>query len=394
MPSGSKRILFLIRNIGDYHAPRLLRLQQRALEAGDEFLVLEAADRSSFYAHPQTRAALLKPSLHFVALHGTSHRDIIQRIVREMRRYRPSVVFALGYSDAIALTGLATGKAIGARVFFLSDSKADDQPRRAASEAVKARILHCYNGALVAGERHKAYFASLGVNPATILTGYDVIDNAYFAQRAARFRAKASLVQALGIVPARYVLVVSRLVPRKRVDRALALYAASRLPASNVSLLLIGQGPEEEQLFQQARTLGIAEHVLHRREVPNSTMPLFYTFADALLLTSEYDQWGLCVSEAMACGTPALVTSRCGCAGEIVLHGENGFVWNGASPDDGARLLDQLALDAETRSHFSAAALHAIAQWDLDRFAQSAMRLVHGDDAQWRADAEGSRNPV
>lgn len=383
MPSGSKRILFLIRNIGDYHAPRLLRLQQSALAAGHQFLVLEAADRSSFYTHRQTRAARLKQSLHHIALHGKSRRDIVQRIVREMRRYRPDVVFTLGYSDAIALTGLAMGKAMSARVFFLSDSKADDQPRRATSELIKMRVLRLFDGALVAGQRHKAYFASLGLQPGTIQTGYDVVDNAYFAQRAARFRAKASLVRALCVLPARYVLVVSRLVSRKRVDRALALYAASRLPASGVSLLLIGAGPEEDALLQQARSLGIAQHVFQRREVPNHMMPLFYAFSDALLLTSEYDQWGLCVNEAMACGTPALVTSRCGCAGEIVLHDQNGFVWDGASTDEGASLLDRLVLDAETRQRFSTAAQQTIAQWDLDRFAGAAMYLIAG--------AEGSR---
>lgn len=381
MPSGSKRILFLIRNIGDYHAPRLLRLQQEALEAGHEFLAVEAADRSSLYAHRQTRAALLKTGIHHLSLHGTGRLDILRKLARTTWKFRPDVLFTLGYSDEIALCGLVMGKALGARVFFLADSKADDQPRRAAGEAVKARILRRYDGALVAGERHKSYFAGLGVKSDVIQVGYDVVDNGYFAQRAARFRTKSNLVHTMGVVPPRYVLLVSRLIPRKRVDRALDIYAASHLPGSQVKLLIIGQGPQEQHLQERVEALGIAEHVICRREVKSSMMPLFYAFAEALLLTSEYDQWGLSVNEAMACGIPALVTSRCGCAGEIVLHESNGFVWDGVSTQTGAALLNRLVLEQETRERFSAAAARTMTEWGLSRFATGAMKLVSGIDA-------------
>ncbi len=381
MTSGSKRIIFLIRHIGDYHAPRLMRLQRDALEAGHEFLVIEAADQSSLYAHRQARAALLKQGIHHVSLHGAGSLNILRKLTPEISQYKPDVIFTIGYSDAVALCGLAMGKALGARVCFLADSKADDQPRRALREAIKARILRRYDGALVAGERHKSYFAGLGVRPESIETGYDVIDNNYFAERAARFRGKASLVRSLGIVPSRYVLLVSRLIPRKRVDRALQIYAASRLAASQVKLLIIGQGPEQSRLREQVQASGLLEHVLFRSEVKSTMMPLFHAFAEALLLTSEYDQWGLSVNEAMACGTPALVTSRCGCAGEIVLHKSNGFVWDGVSTQTGAALLDRLVLEPETRQRFSTAAIRTMKEWGLARFATAAMKLVDAGDA-------------
>ena len=386
MPSGSKRILYLIRNIGDHHAPRLLRLQREALEAGHEFLAVEAADRSSLYAHRQTRAALLKKAIQHVSLHGAGRLDILRKLAREISKYKPDVLFTIGYSDEIALCGLVMGKALGSRVFFLADSKADDQPRRAAGEAIKARILRRFDGALVAGERHKSYFASLGVRPESIRVGYDVVDNEYFAGRAARLRTKSNLVRSLGILPDRYVILVSRLIPRKRNDRALDIYAASHLPASNVRLLIIGEGPERHRLQERVHALGIAEEVICRREVKNSMMPLFYAFADALLLTSEYDQWGLSVNEAMACGVPALVTGRCGCGGEIVLHERNGFVWDGLSTQTGANLLDRLVLEPETRERFSAAAVQTMTEWGLARFADAAMNMVDGANARQAQD--------
>jgi len=371
-----KRVLFLISNIGDYHAPRLLQLQEQLRRNGDQFLAVETASTSAFYNHSQTRAPLLKRQLSYVAIHAAGAAQVARKTAREILRFRPHVVFVLGYTDALSMTGLTLGLAVRARVVFLSDSKADDQPRTQSSERIKSLLVRRFYGAQVAGERHKAYFASLGLRADRIRVGYDVIDNDYFAFRANQFRHKAGLIRKLQIIPERYVLLVSRFIARKRIDRALRIYAASRLRAEGVQLVIIGQGPEESRLKELIRDLGIANNVTIRHNVRNASMPLFYAFAEALMLTSEYDQWGLSVNESMVCGTPALVTQRCGCAGEIVLHGKNGFVWDGEDVPAGTEMLEQLVLDAPTHKRMSEEGVETMRHWGLRRFADTAMTFI------------------
>ncbi len=378
MSKRTERVLFLIRNVGDYHAPRLLKLHERLAADGIAFEVMEACDRSAFYTHRQTRAPLLKLQLNCISLHATSRPKIVLLTLLELFRFRPQVIFVLGYTDELSLTGLIAGRLLGARVYFVSDSKADDQPRGPKKEKVKSKLIRRFTGALVAGERHKAYFAGLGVPARAIEVGWDVVDNDYLAARAEAFRRKSGLLRKLNVVPEKYVLLVSRMVQRKRVGLALELFAASELPRRGMHLVIIGDGPEAACIRARIEELQLEDKVSIRPEVKNTMMPLFYSQAKALLLVSEYDQWGLTVSEAMACGVPALVTPRCGCAGEIVHHGENGFVWDGENVDEGATLLNQLALDPETQCRFRKAAQDIIHAWGLERFAESAKSLALG----------------
>lgn len=52
-----------------------------------------------------------------------------------------------------------------------------------------------------------------------------------------------------------------------------------------------------------------------------------YVAADALVLPSEGETWGIVVNEAMACGKPALVSDEVGCGPDLVKDGRTGFVF-------------------------------------------------------------------
>jgi 1,2-diacylglycerol 3-alpha-glucosyltransferase len=54
-------------------------------------------------------------------------------------------------------------------------------------------------------------------------------------------------------------------------------------------------------------------------------LPLSYGLAQAFILASTTEQWGLVVNEAMASGLPVLVSDCYGCARDRVQHGVNGY---------------------------------------------------------------------
>lgn len=57
-----------------------------------------------------------------------------------------------------------------------------------------------------------------------------------------------------------------------------------------------------------ARELGIAERVLIRDNVSDADLPDYYRMADAFALSSRYEPFGMTAIEAMACGTPTVLT--------------------------------------------------------------------------------------
>lgn len=376
MPKVVRRVCFVINHIGDYHASRLSSCRERLLSVGRELIAIEASKSSAFYTHRQRRAASLKAGIRCVGLGGlASKREMAVALWRALKAADASHIFTIGYSDVLSLTSLLFGKINGVPVFFMSDSKADDQERSGWSEWIKSGLLRLFDGALVAGLRHAAYFRSLGMRR-RIEIGYDVIDVGFFRAQAAKLERRVPLLLRKRILPERYVICVSRLVPRKRVDLALRVYAESGAAQRGVRFMLIGAGPEEAMVYEAAKRLGVDGMVCHLRDVPNSIMPIFYRRAEALLLTSEYDQWGLCVNEAMALGIPCIVTSRCGVAGEIVEHCESGFVFEPERADAAAQFLGRLLSDKALRNKISQAATETINKWDLARYSAGVATLV------------------
>jgi len=58
-------------------------------------------------------------------------------------------------------------------------------------------------------------------------------------------------------------------------------------------------------------------------------MPLVYRLADIFVLPSKGpgETWGLAVNEAMACKRPVIVSSKCGCAPDLVEENLTGWVF-------------------------------------------------------------------
>lgn len=121
------------------------------------------------------------------------------------------------------------------------------------------------------------------------------------------------------------LIFVGQLIRRKGVDLLLEAIA----PLTNqyaLSLSIIGQGEEYKQLQAQAEKLGIAHCVHFEGVIPSAQIPTRIQRSDLLILPSRWDGWGLVVNEALAVGTPVIVSDRCG-ASDVIKDGENGYIF-------------------------------------------------------------------
>jgi glycosyltransferase involved in cell wall biosynthesis len=128
----------------------------------------------------------------------------------------------------------------------------------------------------------------------------------------------------------RYALVVSALVPYKRLDVAVD---ACRL--AGVPLTIVGTGPERSRLSGDARWLG---------RVSDGEVRDLYRHAAVVLLPGEED-FGIVPLEAQACGCPVVALGRGG-ALETVVPGETGLL---VDSEDRAAFADAIARAMRTK---------------------------------------------
>ena len=120
-----------------------------------------------------------------------------------------------------------------------------------------------------------------------------------------------------------HIVMASRLSPEKNIPLALEVLKEATAEHSKVGLIIIGAGPEEEHLKYVVQNLGLEQHVVF--EGWQEDLSSYLQSANAFLLTSNYEGYGMVVIEALIAGCPVVMTDV-GCAGEVVRNGENGLV--------------------------------------------------------------------
>ncbi|PMS37166.1 glycosyltransferase involved in cell wall biosynthesis [Trinickia symbiotica] len=379
------RLQFVIWNVVDYHVPRYRAVAQLATTQGYEISLIEIFGRSRAYGYPQVERDkfLAEGSVQAITLfkdHAHGEKNwllVLMRLRKALRAQRPNIVVTLGYHTSYAIY-LCAAKLLRRRfkLMYMSDSKHDDGKRFGLKEWFKKLLVSHFDGALVAGQRHRRYAQSLGIPLERSRVGFDVIDVGYFREAALRAAGCPAQARTLFGLPMRYVLCVSRFVERKNVSVVVEAFARSTLAHGGTSLVIVGQGPLEDAIRKKIDELGVREHVTILKEVLNRDMPSLYALADFLVLASAFDQWGLCVNEAMACGCPAIVSETCGCANELVHDGINGFVVRPGHIQELTDRMKQLGEDSDLRQHFAAAALSTIRNWTPALFAKNVLALA------------------
>ncbi len=180
------------------------------------------------------------------------------------------------------------------------------------------------------------------------------------------------------------LLYVGRFDPVKGIDRLLMAAAILRRQR-DFRLVLVGGGGEEASEFQKLRRL--CEHLLLDDTVIfagsrfHDELPLFYSAADALVLSSHYESFGLVLLEALACGTPVVATPV-GAAKDIVRKGLNGSIVSGNSPENLAEAMGRILEDSRDHA-FSPGSIRATVafhDWDfiVNTIEKEYGKLIHG----------------
>jgi glycosyltransferase involved in cell wall biosynthesis len=355
-------IAFLVQRIGPYHHARLHAWAAsrpgviKVIEfrpADKVYAVWAAVEENGGYERRQTHSQ--------------------KELCHALDELQPQVIVCVGYADPEINQAAAWALQRRVPLVTCSDSTYDDEPRSWAKEAFKRWIVSVFDAALVAGRRAHDYLESLGLRSDRQFQPWDVVDNAHFEKGAELSRNDESVSRARLKLPPRYFLCVARFVPKKSLLRLVEAYARYAQQAGHEawSLVLAGAGPLEAELRASVAASGRNAQVHFPGVLQYSDLPMYYGLAGAFVLPSVSDQWGLVVNEAMAAGRPVLVSSRCGCAPDLVCDGENGFTFDPENIEALAGRLTQMAgLDQARRAAMGKRSREIIASFSPEAFAR------------------------
>ena len=155
-----------------------------------------------------------------------------------------------------------------------------------------------------------------------------------------RFRRDRAPEPPAGLESGSYDLVLSALVPYKRIDLAVA----AEIRAGR-HLVVVGKGPELERLRQRARTTTGEGRVSFMSALPDADLPAYYAHCRAFLFPGLED-FGITPLEATACGRP-VVALRAGGALDTVVEGLNGIFFDELNAESFGEALADPRLDSD-----------------------------------------------
>jgi len=251
----------------------------------------------------------------------------VRAIVREIHARHPIDIIDGHYVYPDGTAAVTLGRELGVPVVLTArGSDLNIYPRlQSVRRLVRANLLDCDHLVCVC-EELKSAALQLGISAAKT----SVIGNGVDAERfrGGDMRAARAALGLRSDVPA--LLSVGHMTERKGFHILIEAFAA--LSRDDAILVIVGDGPQREELLALARRYRLGSRAHFPGAVSNERLPDWYRAADLFVLASSREGWPNVLCEAQACGVPAVATRVWGIP-EIVSDGRLGVLVDGGSMD-------------------------------------------------------------
>ncbi|HEX7153855.1 MAG TPA: glycosyltransferase family 4 protein [Thermoanaerobaculia bacterium] len=278
-----------------------------------------------------------------------------------LRGHYDAVILFLGWGTITSLLAIAACRMTNTPFLLFGDSSF---PPPAATFKGKMRaafmrtIVRLTSGFLTSGKVNAEYYRHYGADPSRFSLVPWAIDNERFANTPT----DPELRRRIGARDDQLVIVFSaKFIPRK--DPMTLLRAVDAMRQRDRALVLfLGHGELRGELEAFTRERNLQVHFAGF--INQADLPKYYKAGDVFVLPSLDEPRGSVLNEAMACGLPVIATDRVGAVGDIVLDGENAFVFEPGDVQALSRALDRLIEEPGLRERMAQRSRVLIADWD------------------------------
>ncbi len=291
------------------------------------------------------------------------------RIIRWFGQNPPAVIVVATYNDIGRLRIIAWAHRAGIPVLLHADSNILGDQARGLKAIVKSMLLtwvikRC-SMILPFGTMGRRYFEKYGAAPDRII--YCPCESDYSLFETPNPTLREVFGQRLGLRPdRRRLLYCGRLIPEKGVGLLLEAYSAIVATRPDWDLVICGDGILRAEL-EAAIPLSLKGRIFWTGNLSQpAQVATIMQLSDILILPSQFEPWGIVVTEAASAGLALVCSDAVGAAYDLLHDGENGRFFKTGNLASLAGALADLTGDVPRLEAMQASSRRILSQWRRD----------------------------
>lgn len=288
----------------------------------------------------------------------------------------PHLLHIAGWSAPVSLAAILIGNARRLPIIVDLDTwrGTPSRWRGALKQLVYPRLFRRISHFAAGGQRQATYLRRFGVQnnkitsvgmTADVTTIRATLARETDARKAFRNRFRIPLDAPLA-------LFMGRLVALKGIDDLLSAWRQVVAETPSARLVIAGDGELRSMVTAVAAN---DPSILAIGRLSGLDVWRAYAAADYVVAPSHRENWGLVTNEAMAAGTPIIVTDVFGCVGDVAHNNQTALIVPPASPEQLSHAMRRLTREPELRLRLASAASTLISDWTIEAEAKNIIEI-------------------
>lgn len=365
--------LAVVTNILTPYRVPLFEAMAKQVEHLTVFLMAEREENRQWEIGSVPFTVQVLPGFHIRPRHAEVSIHINYGVIRALRRLNPDVVLSGGFASAnvaaFVYCKLFRKKYVAWTHLTLQDGAESSCVRR----WIRRFVIGLAHGSIAESSVAREAFMHYGAPPDRVLRAVMPLDVSWFHERTQAVRRSPDYQALRERYPGLVLLSIGQLISRKGYRELMQIYRQILNVCPDVSLVILGDGPERSSLERLVREQGL-RHVFFEGYVQADELPRYLACADIFVFHTLYDAFGLVLSEAMAAELPVVSSVHAAATKDLVEEGVTGFSIN---PQDvqasAATIVKLLQMPRGDRFAMSRAAYERVLTCDVE---PSATRMV------------------
>ncbi len=288
-----------------------------------------------------------------------------------------------GKYDIIVLSGWAEptylllwlwGVLRGKKIIFWIESTLMDKKRGNFKDYIKKLLLKKVSGCIVPGMKSAEYCAYLGLPKNKIFIAPNAADKNFFSKMAKKLMPLKEDLRKEKKINNFTIFFAGRLVEKFK-NLSIVIKASKILIQKGYThtLLIGGDGPDRKYYENLAQK---DHHIKFLGNLDRESLCEYYALADIFILPSISETWGFVLNEAMEFGLPLIVSDKVGAAPDLVIHGENGYIFSAGDSMGLAVYLKKIMSNEKLQKNMGQKSIQLIKKFSPEKWAKGVVKSI------------------